>query len=69
MEKDSRVALVREPGLVGTITEVDKRNVADIDFEGGGHGRFPITDLKPVDAATPNKGWPPPNYETKIAAP
>lgn len=67
MEKNSRVALTAQPGLIGKIAEIDRRDVAEIVFEGGGRGRFPLGELQPVADDAPSKGWPPQSYETKLA--
>jgi hypothetical protein len=67
MNIGTRVALKRQPGLIGSIDGV-KNGVADITFEGGGHGRFPLDDLQLVGADVPvNKTWPPVGLETKAA--
>jgi hypothetical protein len=66
VEKETRVALAQHPGLIGKINSIDRRDVAEIEFEGGGVGRFKVADLVEVDPATPaNKEWPPRGLETK----
>lgn len=67
MKKEDRVALAQQPGLTGTIAEVRGQH-AEIDFDGGGRGRFKVDDLVKVDPNAPvNKTWPPSGLETKAA--
>lgn len=68
MQQQDRVALTQRPELVGRIESIDRRDIAEITFEGGGRGRFPVAELQKVPEDTPaNKSWPPSGLETKAA--
>jgi len=66
MDKNARVAHSAHPELVGVIHAIDQKDIAEVHFDGGGTGRFPLDVLVPEDQAKKtNKTWPPSNLETK----
>lgn len=70
MEKDERVVLRERPEFIGTVEGRDRRGLVEVQFDGGGMGRFKADDLLPADKApVTNKTWPPAGLETKAAAP
>lgn len=65
-EKDERVALRDHPEFIGTVAGSDGRGRVEVEFDGGGTGRFKADDLIPADQApVTNKTWPPAGLETK----
>lgn len=69
-EKD-RVALRNHPEFIGTVAgPAREAGLVEVEFDGGGRGRFKTSDLVPADEApVTNKTWPPAGLETKAAAP
>lgn len=65
-----RVVLRDHPEFIGTAGTRDSRDVVEVQFDGGGAGRFKADDLIPADEApVTNKTWPPAGLETKAVAP
>lgn len=61
-ERDDKVRLVRAPDYRGTVTRVTTDGMCDIEFVGGGTGRFREADLVPDE----DKSWPPSGLEAKV---